>query len=146
MGASFRWEKFKSNDSNETAAASVSRGRQVTSAYFEVIAPVLESTRPWVRRLQFSLACRYDYYSDVFSDTNPKLGWLWEPMTGIRLKGTYGTSFKAPLLFQLGAPVTSYTALFPAGGTQGGYSDVLIINGGDPQVGGREIAIDHAGT
>jgi iron complex outermembrane recepter protein len=134
MGASFRWEKFKSNNSNEAAAASVSRGRQVTSAYFEVIAPVLESTRPWVRRLQFSLACRYDYYSDVFSDTNPKLGWLWEPMTGIRLKGTYGTSFKAPLLFQLGAPVTSYTALFPAGGTQGAYSDVLIINGGNPQL------------
>jgi iron complex outermembrane receptor protein len=55
-------------------------------------------------------------------------------MTGIRLKGTYGTSFKAPLLFQLGAPVTSYTALFPVGGTQGGYSDVLIINGGDPML------------
>ena len=134
LGASFRWEKFTSNDSNETTAAAVSRGRHVASAYFEVIAPVLESTRPWARRLEFSLACRYDYYSDVFSDTNPKLGWLWEPTTGIRLKGTYGTSFKAPLLFQLGAPVTSYTALFPTGGSQGGYSDVLIINGGAPQL------------
>jgi iron complex outermembrane recepter protein len=131
VGASLRRETFKSNDSNETTAAAVSRARQVTSAYFEVIAPVLVSTRPWAHRLEFSLACRSDYYSDVYSDTNPKLGWLWEPTSGIRLKGTFGTSFRAPLLFQLGAPVTSYTALFPAGGVQGGYSDVLIINGGD---------------
>jgi len=49
------------------------------------------------------------------------------------LVGTGGTSFKAPLLSQLGAPITSYTALFPSLGS-GGKDDVLIIRGGNPSL------------
>jgi iron complex outermembrane receptor protein len=86
---------------------------------------------PWAERLEVSLAFRYDHYEGFGPTKNPKLGWLWEPIKGFRLKGTVGTSYKAPLLSQLGAPITSYTALFPAGGTQGGKTDVLIINGGN---------------
>jgi iron complex outermembrane recepter protein len=131
MGGSFRSEHFKSDESNGSAAGLVSERRDVVSAYGEIIVPVVGEPLPWARRLVVSAAYRYDHYEGFGPTRNPKVGWLWEPTAGLRLKGTAGTSFKAPLLSQLGAPITSYTALFPLGGAQGGKTDALIINGGN---------------
>jgi outer membrane receptor protein involved in Fe transport len=132
VGGSFRSEHFRSDESNGGAAGLVSRRRDVGSAYGEVIVPIVGEPLPWARRLVVSAAYRYDHYEGFGSTTNPKVGWLWEPQDGFRLRGTAGTSFKAPLLSQLGAPVTSYTALFPVGGIPSAKADVLIINGGNP--------------
>jgi iron complex outermembrane receptor protein len=107
--------------------------RDVASAYGEIIAPVIKDGPPGVRRLELSAAFRYDHYQGFGPTRNPKFGWLWEPTIGLRLKGTGGTSFKAPLLSQLGAPITTYTALFPSLGS-GGKDDVLIIRGGNPSL------------
>jgi len=134
LGASFRSERFQSSELNTKVEDALSRGRQVSSAYAELIVPVLENGGIWKRHLEFSLAYRYDYYSDFYSTTNPKFGWLWEPAAGLRLKGTAGTSYKAPLVSQLASPITAYTALFPGGNGQGGTSDALIINGGNAQL------------
>ena len=130
-GGSFRSEGFRSGVSQGGNAIALSQRRDVASAYAEVIAPIVADGPRWLRRLEVSAALRYDRYAGFGSTRNPKFGWLWEPMTGLRLKGTVGTSFKAPLLSQTGAPITSYTALFPSGGTQSGKTDVLIINGGN---------------
>ena len=131
LGAAYRWEQFNSLLSRGSAALLDSQWRNVTSAYGEIIAPLIENGQPGLRRLELSAAFRYDQYQRFGSTRNPKFGWLWEPTTGLQLKGTGGTSFKAPLLSQLGAPTTSYTALFPSLGS-GGKDDVLIINGSAP--------------
>jgi len=47
-----------------------------------------------------SLAGRFDHYSDVGSSTIPKVGIVWSPVSGLNLRGTYGKSFRAPLLQQ----------------------------------------------
>jgi iron complex outermembrane receptor protein len=132
LGGSFRSEHFTSDESNGDASGRVSQRRDIASAYGEIIVPVVGNPLPWARRLLVSAAYRYDHYEGFGSTTNPKVGWLWEPQDGLRLKGTAGTSFKAPLLSQLGAPITSYTALFPAVGIPGAKADVLVINGGNP--------------
>lgn len=132
LGGGFRSEHFTSDESNGDAFGRFSQRRDIASAYGEIIIPIVGNPLPWARRLVVSAAYRYDHYEGFGSTTNPKVGWLWEPQDGLRLKGTAGTSFKAPLLSQLGAPITSYTAPFPAGGNPGAKADVLIINGGNP--------------
>jgi iron complex outermembrane recepter protein len=131
LGGAYRWEQFNSAVSSNDFALTDTEGRHVASAYGEIIAPVIENGDRGLRRFELSAAFRFDRYQSYGTTRNPKFGWLWEPMTGMQLKGTGGTSFTAPLLSQLGAPVTSYTALFPSLGS-GGKDDVLITNGSYP--------------
>ncbi|WP_137679952.1 TonB-dependent receptor domain-containing protein [Aurantiacibacter suaedae] len=105
--------------------------RRVDSLYGEVIIPIfgLGNAMPGFERLTLSAALRYDEYSDVGGTTNPKFGLTWEPVDGVTLRGSYGTSFRAPELSQVngsnnfyvqnyvapdgGAPVTGFTLAGP---------------------------------
>lgn len=84
--------------------------RDVRSVYGELFIPFIgESNRaPFASSLALSLSARYDEYSDFGSTTNPKVGVLWELIDGVALRGSYGTSFRAPGLRQIGATVGSY--------------------------------------
>lgn len=64
--------------------------QDVASLYGEIIVPIVES------RLDVSIAGRYDDYADVGSSTNPRVGVSWSPVSGLTLRSTYGTSFRAP--------------------------------------------------
>jgi iron complex outermembrane receptor protein len=44
---------------------------------------------------------RYDRYDDVGSTTNEKFGVSWVPTAGLAVRGSYGTSFRAPLISQI---------------------------------------------
>ncbi|MCW6531308.1 TonB-dependent receptor [Sphingomonas sp. MMSM20] len=77
---------------------SVSRG--ITGLAGELAIPVIGESNggPGIRRLEISVAGRYDHYSDVGSTTNPRFGILWEPLRGLRLRGSWSTAFHAPSL------------------------------------------------
>lgn len=100
--------------------------RDVNSAYAELLVPVVGAgnTLPGLRRLDLSAAVRNDRYSDVGSTTNPKYGLTWSPAAGVSVRGTYGTSFRAPGLVQI-RPFT--------GGGRGG---LFVQNYSDPTIGG----------
>jgi iron complex outermembrane receptor protein len=76
------------------------RGRQVVAGFFELAAPVL-AARAGSKgdRLDLSLAGRYERYSDVGTTFNPRAGLSWRPLRLIKLRGTWGTSFRAPAFF-----------------------------------------------
>jgi outer membrane receptor protein involved in Fe transport len=76
------------------------RGRQVAAGFFELAAPILAARAgSKVDRLDLSLAGRYERYSDVGTTFNPKVGLSWRPWNFIKLRGTWGTSFRAPPFF-----------------------------------------------
>jgi iron complex outermembrane receptor protein len=77
--------------------------RRVDSAYAELLVPLFsaENAIPGIRRLDLDAAVRYDKYSDVGSTTNPKFGINWSPVRGLTFRGSYGTSFRAPLISQI---------------------------------------------
>ncbi|GAA0298569.1 TonB-dependent receptor [Sphingomonas oligophenolica] len=77
--------------------------RQVDSAYAELLVPVFGAgnATPGLERLELSAAVRYDNYSDVGHTTNPKFGINWSPVQHLMLRGSYGTSFRAPLFSQI---------------------------------------------
>ncbi|AOH83355.1 hypothetical protein AWL63_04600 [Sphingomonas panacis] len=77
--------------------------RRVDSAYGEVLVPLFGSANaiPGFQRLELDAAVRYDKYSDSGDTTNPKFGVNWSPVRGLVLRGSYGTSFRAPLITQI---------------------------------------------
>lgn len=77
--------------------------REVDSYYAELLVPVIgdSNARPGIERLEFTAAVRYDDYSDVGSTNNSKLGASWKPSEATRVRASYGTSFRAPLITQI---------------------------------------------
>jgi iron complex outermembrane recepter protein len=132
LGGGFRSETFRGSVPSIEPLPTVSESRTDLNAYAETIVPVLgdKLSFPGARRLELSFAYRVDSYSQFGADSNPKWGWTWEPTPGIALRGTQGTSFKAPLISQLDAPTTSYTTLLPSSTPGGKPTDALVINGG----------------
>ncbi|MBU6267886.1 MAG: TonB-dependent receptor [Sphingomonadales bacterium] len=86
-----------------TAVVFTNRSRRTDSAYLEMLLPVFGDGNaiPGFRKLEIDAAVRYDKYSDVGHTTNPKFGVNWTPVEGLKLRGSYGTSFRAPTLPQL---------------------------------------------
>jgi iron complex outermembrane receptor protein len=68
--------------------------RNVYAAFFELNIPVIKS-------LDFTVAARYDNYSDFGSTTNPKFSFRWQPNKVVLLRGSYSTGFRAPSLYEL---------------------------------------------
>lgn len=78
-------------------------GRQVDSYYAELYLPLFGDANgmPGLEKLQFTAAVRHDRYSDVGETTNPKFGVIWSPVDGLEFRGSYGTSFRAPIFSQI---------------------------------------------
>lgn len=65
--------------------------RQVYAAYAEWLFPVLDS-------FDFTLAARYDRYSDYGSDVSPKVSLRWQPLDNLTFRASAGKGFRAPPL------------------------------------------------
>lgn len=68
--------------------------QNVTSVYAELAAPVLKN-------LEFDAAARYDAYSK-FDNLAPKLGFKYDPIPELTLRGTYSQGFRAPNIAESG--------------------------------------------
>lgn len=78
-----------------TESVSAAASRDSWAAYVEFAVPILDN-------LELDLAVRYDDYSDFGSTTNPKLAARWEPISGLAVRASWGTGFRAPSLAQIG--------------------------------------------
>lgn len=99
--------------------------RKVTSAFGELYVPIFGEANaiPFFQKLDLSAAIRHDRYSDFGSTTNPKFGITWKPVSDLQLRGSYGTSFRAPTLAE-----TNFNVVGAANRT------FLTNNAGDPQI------------
>jgi iron complex outermembrane receptor protein len=87
--------------------------RTVQSAYAEAFVPIVGpmSSVALLKSLSLTVAYRIDHYSDFGSTENPKFGIEWEPgLTGLKLRGTYGTSYRAPTLVEKDGIISMTTA------------------------------------
>jgi len=77
--------------------------RTVKSAFAEAYVPLFspDNAVTGIQRLNVNLAVRYDEYSDFGGTTNPKVGVTYEPFDGLSLRGSWGTSFRAPTLVEV---------------------------------------------
>jgi iron complex outermembrane receptor protein len=96
--------------------------RNVDAAFAELFVPIVGAgnASAGIEKLNLSLALRYEHYSDFGSTTNPKFGVTYQPFQGLTIKGTYGTSFRAP----------TFTEVSTIAGGAGLYFDTLPGPGG----------------
>ncbi len=78
----------------------IDHSRTIWAAYAEMNIPI-------VKTLEGDVAVRYDHYSDFGSTTNPKVSLRWQPVSTFLVRGSYGTGFLAPSLYQLYIPQTT---------------------------------------
>lgn len=78
-------------------------GQDVWFGYGELSLPLVgpENSVPLVHRLRLTGAARYEDYQRFGGTTTPKFGVVYEPVSGLAIKGTWGKSFKAPTLAQI---------------------------------------------
>ena len=117
FGANIRRDEINDTPGEATRAGNVANfttsgitaGRTVSKEVFgEVELPLLEGL-PMIERLTLSGAARYTHVEatarggaqDSFSDTTWKVGADWAVTDWLRFRGTWGTSFRAPALFEL---------------------------------------------
>lgn len=99
VGAEYREEEYsdKYDSLSEagvvggSAGNSAGGGRDVKSAYFETLIPLLDN-------LEATVAGRYDKYSDYGNDFSPKVSFRYEPLDGLVVRASYGQGFRAPTL------------------------------------------------
>lgn len=134
-----------------TDDSSYQTSRNIASGFAEVHIPLLAPNQYSDRdpALELIAADRQEHYSDFGSTNNPSLGLVWKPLSGVRLRGSWGTSFQSPQLFQLN-PIPSAAALLPrpdesrggncdfdpsTGQFVGGCINALVLVGGNPGLG-----------
>jgi iron complex outermembrane recepter protein len=83
--------------------SSLRLNRQTTSAFAEVVVPLFgkANASPGVQKLDLSAAARYEDYSTFGHATTPKLGFRWEPLSSVALRGTWSRALQPPPLTQL---------------------------------------------
>ncbi len=105
--------------------------RNVDAVFGELFVPVFGAGNggSGMEELSVSLALRHEEYSDFGNTTNPKIGVTWVPVDGLTVKGSFGTSFRAP----------TFTEVSTVAGGAGLYFDTL------PGPNGNQIGIGLAG-
>lgn len=119
-----------------SAGDSARLSRDVLAEFAELRVPILgrDDDSEGGDRLELSLAGRHEHYSDFGSTTNPQVGLIWRATDEFRFRGTYGKSFKAPLLDNLN-PVSQLVIPYPESDPRtGGTTNVLIVQGGNPNL------------
>lgn len=117
LGAQIRRDNIKDTPGETTLAGNaalrtssgITQGNTVSKEVFgEIEIPLIYNT-PLIQRFTVSAAGRHtsvdatrrDGAKDSFSDNTWKVGADWEVTDWLRFRGTWGTSFRAPALFEL---------------------------------------------
>ncbi len=114
LGMSYRQE-----DLNQFSAPVLASGDQVGGAGpipsvvgdRKVTGLFTEGTIPVYKDVELNVAARYDSYKNgfgtSFSKVSPKLGLTYKPMSSVLVRGSWGTGFRAPTLYENLRPFTT---------------------------------------
>jgi iron complex outermembrane receptor protein len=135
LGAEYRDEGLNGLLTQGSAVAPVyvpsKISRDVSAVFAEAYVPIIGANSNSGQELGVSLAGRYEEYSDFGDTFNPKIGVTWRPFADIAVRGSWGTSFRAPGLAEND----------PRSGGYGLYGDTLPCNHRPPAVTCQGIGI-----
>jgi iron complex outermembrane receptor protein len=109
FGATYRKDKlddtpgYNAQNANYWGYSTAGRTKgsdDVKEVYGELAIPVFKDL-PMVEKLDLSLSGRYTDYKSYGSDQTYKVGLNWQLSSAFRVRSSYGTSFRAPALYEL---------------------------------------------
>lgn len=147
---SFNPDPIRQNgESQDSIAFPVSAAYNVDEAYAEFKLPLLST-------FELDPAVRYSRYSTFGSATTGKLGFRWQPIEDLVIRGTYSQGFRAPNIGELyglttfaatlvdpcgpsgGNPDPKYAAGCAAQGVPSGFTQantqIIVFTGGNPNL------------
>jgi outer membrane receptor protein involved in Fe transport len=110
IGGTYTSFKLQTTVLDNTGATSLivpyqqdAQGRQVWAVFTQVNVPLFseQNALPGLRRVDLEFSWRHDQYSDVRGTSNPKVAFNWAPIDDFTIRGTWGTSFRAPVFGEL---------------------------------------------
>ncbi|MBX3593192.1 TonB-dependent receptor [Sphingomonas sp.] len=108
LGVEYRKARIDDTPSRDSQAnnlygltsSGITRGTDsVKEAFGEIEAPILADV-PFFYRLTLNASGRYTDYKSYGSQWTYKIGGLWAPAKFLSFRGSYGTSYRAPALFE----------------------------------------------
>jgi outer membrane receptor protein involved in Fe transport len=88
------------NNLHGFSSAPITKGSDnVWEAFTELEFPILKNV-PFAEALTLNASGRYTDYKSYGSDTTYKIGGLYSPTRWLSFRGSYGTSYRAPALFE----------------------------------------------
>jgi iron complex outermembrane recepter protein len=121
FGGQYRHERAEFSTLSVTSSSPFSTGgmpyaRDIAAAFGELNIPLVGAANavPGVRALSLSVAGRVEHYDDVGTTANPKVGLIWTPVRDLTLHASYGTSFRAPALYELHDNATIAPSMVPS--------------------------------
>lgn len=88
-----------------TESVQAEASREQWATYLEFLVPVTDD-------LEFTVAGRYDDYSDFGSTFNPQMKVQWRATEALRFRASYGQGFRAPSLAQIGLGPSEVSQFF----------------------------------
>lgn len=84
-----------------------SHERTVEAAFLEISVPLISAEMKVraISQLALSASRRIDDFNDVGSTENSQFALTWHPINGLSARASYGTTFRAPSLFELNQPL-----------------------------------------
>jgi len=111
MAVGFEYREYQINDEPDAAAqagdlwsessALVTKGEDRVSEIFAELELPLVAGRAGVEELTLDLSARAFDYKSYGSDSVWKAGLNWQVIPALRFRGTHGTSYRAPALYEL---------------------------------------------
>jgi iron complex outermembrane receptor protein len=128
LGGQYRRETFSAPSGG--IVSPISTERNIYSEFLEVKLPLVGPGASGGNRLTLSAAVRSEHYSDFGITTNPKVGLIWKPYSSLKFNATFGTSFQAPVLYDLNSHPDGVT-ITPETDAAGHIVNTLIPFGGN---------------
>ena len=120
------------------------QGRQVWAAFTQLNVPLFsdQNSLPLLRRVDLEFSWRHDQYSDVKGTSNPKVAFNWAPIDDFTIRGTWGTSFRAPVFGEL-SPLSNVAI---AGWNLGGFAPATTAVTSNCPTSGGPLPPDGSGA
>lgn len=112
-----------------SSVANLSYNQNVTSAYAEIAIPVVspEMAIPLIHKFEVDVSGRWDNYDTVGVTKNPKVAFSWDLIEQLKVRGTWSTSFVAPVLDGRGTLVNGAYTGYGVGNTFGGTTNNVNV-------------------
>ena len=125
---------FRLSGPEASNSVPIRKSRIVYAAYAEARIPLWEGPgNDKSPAATLDLAGRYEHYTDFGSTLNPMAGLAWEPIAPLRIRGTIGTSFRAPNFNELYGSDQAYLVNSPVA-NHPAVSPLLFLDGSNPNL------------